>query len=318
MKEEEVISLSNKCNFNAISAYPLKLEASARQYWRVTDNSNQSKILCYLDPDLGDHLDFINISSNLKKNDISCSNVIHHNSELGITIQDDLGDDDLLSILTDSNKKHFLQESLKVLIKVQNTKISAIKNFLIDELKDQMNLFNDIFCEKFLKISSNQLVKDLILETLSKLNNQPWLNCHYDFERRNLILNKQNVLSIIDFQDMRIGPIGIDLAGILVDHYYEIDFNLLNDLLQFYKKESESIYTVDELFEFLRWGSIQRNIRILGTLANLYVKEDRSYRLKDLPMILKNLIRMIPEGNELKILLREDVQPLLSKRISEI
>ena len=127
MKEEEVISLSNKCNFNAITASPLKLEASARQYWRVTDSSNQSKILCYLDPDLGDHIDFINISNNLKKNDVSCSNVIHHNSELGITIQDDLGDDDLLSILTDSNKKHFLQESLKVLIKVQNTKISAIK-----------------------------------------------------------------------------------------------------------------------------------------------------------------------------------------------
>ena len=84
--------------------------------------------------------------------------------------------------------------------------------------------------------------------------------------------------------------------------YNFVGFEKRNDLLQFYKKESESIYTVDELFEFLRWGSIQRNIRILGTLANLYVKEDRSYRLKDLPMILKNLTRMIPEGNELKIL----------------
>ena len=69
---------------------------------------------------------------------------------------------------------------------------------------------------------------------------------------------------------MRIGPIGIDLAGILVDHYNEVDTHLIRDLLKFYSNQVDSKYSENDYFEFLRWGAIQRNLRILGTLANLY------------------------------------------------
>ena len=45
----------------------------------------------------------------------------------------------------------------------------------------------------------------------------------------------------------------------------------------------------------LQGGScIQRNMRILGTLSNLYLQKDRSFRLKDLTTILDNLIFAIP------------------------
>ena len=39
---------------------------------------------------------------------------------------------------------------------------------------------------------------------------------------RNLHYNKDKQLCIIDFQDLTHGPIGIDLAGIFIDHYYPI------------------------------------------------------------------------------------------------
>ena len=104
MKEEEAISLSKQCNFNALRALPLKLEASGREYWRIINNQDESFILCYLDPKKGNHSKFISISNNLKDSNISCANVIYHNEDLGVTIQDDLGDRDLLSILNDDNK----------------------------------------------------------------------------------------------------------------------------------------------------------------------------------------------------------------------
>ena len=144
------------------------------------------------------------------------------------------------------------------------------------------------------------------------------MNCHFDFERRNLILNKNKDLTVIDYQDMKIGPIGIDLAGILIDHYYEIDFNNVKNLLTHYSENIQSALNKDKIFEYITWGSIQRNIRILGTLSNLYIENNRAFRIKDLPMILSNLISMIPEEHECKKILEEEIKPLLNKRIEQL
>jgi aminoglycoside/choline kinase family phosphotransferase len=75
----------------------------------------------------------------------------------------------------------------------------------------------------------------------------------------------------------------------------------------------------EEVFEWVRWGAIQRNMRILGTLTNLYLKNERSFRLKDLPMILDNLIGLLPEKYEfLKEYLVSDVKLELTKKLSQI
>ena len=94
---------------------------------------------------------------------------------------------------------------------------------------------------------------------------------------------------------MRIGPIGIDLSGILVDHYYSFDEIEVRSLLDYYSLKSDIPEEVD-LFDALKWGCVQRNMRILGTLSDLYTSKNRTFRLKDLPMILNNLIAIL--GNE--------------------
>ena len=100
MKEDEVINLSKQCNFNANQALPLKLEASGREYWRVI-NDNDSLVLCYLDPSKGDHSDFIKITNSLKENNVNSVDILYHNADLGVTLQQDLGDNDLLTALSE-------------------------------------------------------------------------------------------------------------------------------------------------------------------------------------------------------------------------
>ena len=318
MKQEEVIILCKECNFDAVKASSLKLEASGREYWRVIDADDNSLILCYLSPLNGDHSNFIAISKELSKNNINCSKIVHHNETLGVTIQHDLGDGDLLSTLNDDNKIELLKSCLQMLSEIQNSKIDNINKFTKEELLEQMNLFKDIFCNEFLNVNVDSSIDNLITTTLKTLSAHPWVNCHFDFERRNIILDKNNELTIIDFQDMRIGPIGIDLAGILVDHYNEVDTHLIRDLLKFYSNQVESKYSENDYFEFLRWGAIQRNLRILGTLANLYLSKNRTFRLKDLPLILSNLIQMIPKNHPSREFLIDTVSPILNKTVSEI
>ena len=143
------------------------------------------------------------------------------------------------------------------------------------------------------------------------------MNCHFDFERRNLILSR-DLIKVIDYQDMKIGPIGIDLSGILIDHYYEVNFENIHDLLGYFSEQVGLKYSGEELFEFLRWGCIQRNMRILGTLSNLYIKHKRSFRLKDLPMILLNLTSMIPENHASREFILQETESLLNHRISKL
>ena len=316
MKEEEVINLSSKCNFNATKAIPLKLEASGREYWRVLDNKD-SLVLCYLNPSLGDHLDFLKISNLLNANNISTADVIHHNADIGVTLQKDLGDDDLLTIFNEENKQDLLKRSLDLLAKIQGLSQEEIPKLTHDELVDQMHLFKDIFCINFLEVEPDNSIDDLMLLTTENIKQQPWVNCHFDFERRNLILH-QNQITVIDHQDMKIGPLGIDLSGILIDHYYPVNLIDINMMLDYFSKQIKSKHNSEELFNFLRWGSIQRNMRILGTLANLFIEHKRSFRLKDLPMILSNLECMIPDNHKSKLFISEQLQPLLNKKLLDI
>ena len=316
MKEEEVINLSSKCNFNATKAIPLKLEASGREYWRVLDN-NDSLVLCYLNPSLGDHLDFLKISNLLNANNISTADVIYHNPDIGVTLQKDLGDDDLLTIFNEENKQDLLKRSLDLLAKIQGLPQEEIPKLTHDELVDQMHLFKDIFCINFLEVEPDNSIDDLMLLTTENIKQQPWVNCHFDFERRNLILHEDQI-TVIDHQDMKIGPLGIDLSGILIDHYYPVNLKDINMMLAYFSKQIKSKYNSEELFNFLRWGSIQRNMRILGTLANLFIEHKRSFRLKDLPMILSNLECMIPDNHKSKLFISEQLKPLLNKKLLDI
>ena len=316
MKEEEVINLSSKCNFNATKALPLKLEASGREYWRVLDNKD-SLVLCYLNPSLGDHLDFLKISNLLNANNISTADIIYHNPDIGVTLQKDLGDDDLLTIFNEENKQDLLKRSLDLLAKIQGLPQEEIPKLTHDELVDQMHLFKDIFCINFLEVQPDNSIDDLMLLTTENIKQQPWVNCHFDFERRNLILH-QNQITVIDHQDMKIGPLGIDLSGILIDHYYPVNLIDINMMLDYFSKQIKSKHNSEELFNFLRWGSIQRNMRILGTLANIFIEHKRSYRLKDLPMILSNLECMIPDNHKSKLFISEQLQPLLNKKLLDI
>ena len=235
MKEEEVINLSLKCNFNATKALPLKLEASGREYWRVLDNKD-SLVLCYLNPSLGDHLDFLKISNLLNANNISTADVIYHNPDIGVTLQKDLGDDDLLTIFNEENKQDLLKRSLDLLAKIQGLPQEKIPKLTHDELVDQMHLFKDIFCINFLAVEPDNSIDDLMLLTTENIKQQPWVNCHFDFERRNLILHEDQI-TVIDHQDMKIGPLGIDLSGILIDHYYPVNLTDINMMLDYFSKK---------------------------------------------------------------------------------
>ena len=318
MKSEEVIRLASDNGYETKDAVALKREASGREYWRIS-NTNSSYVLCYQDPLEGSHDTFINISKSLENHKINASRVLFHNPEIGITIQTDIGDADLLSIMNEENKKSLIQQSLELLCKFQSIDIPNLSKFSKKELEDQSSLFIEVFCSQFLEIKSTDALKEFVKQTVENIMLQPWANCHFDYERRNLISDlTENKIHMIDYQDTRIGPIGIDIAGILLDHYYPLNKQDINGHLDFYK--SISVYKDKELdfFEILRWGGIQRNLRILGVLSRLSIEKNLDFRLKDIPMIFNNLIDIMPKNSPGYSFLTNTVKNKLNERIHNL
>ena len=321
MIDSEVIQVSKECGFIVSKVHALKLEASGREYYRISEDSGETFVLCYLDPNLGSHSNFQHISKFLFDQNVRCPEIIFYDGSLGITIQEDLGDQSLID-LDVLNKKHnsLLQKSLGVLTKIQTANVPQIPKLNQDSLFEQMNMMENFFIKDFLSMDSHNDFKILKTLAIEELLNQPWMNCHFDFERRNLILLEDNEIAVVDYQDLCSGPVGIDLAGLLIDHYVKYPDQQIMESLASYSSLIEIDVSPEEIFEWVRWGAIQRNMRILGILSKIYIDTDRSFRLKDLPQILNNLIELIPDKNftALKKYLNEEVHQNLLVRLDKI
>ena len=319
LKELEIIELSKSYGYSAIKAETLKLEASGREYYRIYLDDNKTLVICYLDPKTGNHSQFLHVATYLDNIDINASRVVFSDVDKGITIQEDLGDQSLIDIDLNT-KQELLIQCMKLLSEIQTAHIPQIKKLDEISLKQQMNGMQSIFLAEFLDIENLKELDNLELKTIEMLNDQPWMNCHFDYERRNLILDSNENLAVIDFQDLCIAPIGIDLAGILIDHYQRYPNELIKDSLKHYIEIMKINVSIIEAFEWVRWGAIQRNMRILGTLSKLYTNDNRAFRLKDLPAILDNLIELIPKNEFLNLRDRmlSEVKPKLLSELNKI
>ena len=320
MNQENLKDLVKQLGLNAVEITSLKLEASGREYYRLHFSDSESLVLCYLDPVSGSHEKFVMLSEFLQRSNIPSPKILTYDAAIGVTIQEDLGDTSLLDFdMSQKGNLLKLDEAISILAKLQQAMIPQLPSLDTSSLSIQMNMMKEVFLNSFLDISLNFEIDRLRDEAIEKLQEQPWMNCHFDFERRNLHFNKDNQLCIIDFQDLTHGPIGIDLAGRLIDHYQPLQKKEVLNKLDFYKKELDLDVDSNDIYEWLRWGGIQRGMRILGTLPYIYFNSGRSYRLKDLPQILDNFINLIPNSYDiLKKELEENVKTKMINRLDKL
>ena len=99
---------------------------------------------------------------------------------------------------------------------------------------------------------------------------------------------KEN-LFVIDFQDLNMGPIGIDLASIMYEHSYEYPKVLIDDLLEKHLKNNGLKVSSEELKNMIMHALAHRSMRIVGAF-NKYFKEGKLLNRKsDLDKFLKRI-----------------------------
>ena len=100
---------------------------------------------------------------------------------------------------------------------------------------------------------------------------------HRDFQSRNLMLTEGEI-RIIDFQGGRLGPLGYDLASLLIGPYAQLPEQLQQELLEHYGEQLCS-YGLDDLAFFKGYPSLalQRNLQILGAFAFLGYQKQKTF-----------------------------------------
>ncbi|MAI03381.1 MAG: hypothetical protein CBD12_001190 [Amoebophilaceae bacterium TMED152] len=238
--EEAANWIKNTTGSDEYTISPLRQEASSRSYYRITTNE-QSYILAIQSKEAPEKnfaasgssaAKFLYAAKLLENNSVRVPEIYAFSEDLHFMLQEDLGD-----VTLDTHKKLdnkiVLEQALDQLSLIYSVDQDVLKAFSYDDLFKQTSNFLNIFKDRNITLSKDEiaLINALRKKLVELIMNQPFLPTHNDFERRNFIYFKQQIY-IIDFQDLNVGPMGMDLASLLYEHDFDYPEDLINELLQ--------------------------------------------------------------------------------------
>ena len=278
--------LSKTIGNNSFNIEELRQEASDRKYYRIKAD-NVSYVLADNFDKTDQSANFLYASKILKNCSVNVPEVLAFSEDLRFLLLQDLGDK---SLDTDNEFKDekILEMALEQLSKIYFSDQDVLRSATKESLLIQTNSFID-FCKEN-KLSNDELkaLENLRNNLVQNLLNQQFIPTHNDFERRNLMMFEEN-LFVIDFQDLNMGPVGIDLASIMYEHSYEYPKVLIDDLLEKHLKNNGLKASSEELKNMIMHALAHRSMRIVGAF-NKYFKEGKLLNRKsDLDKFLKRI-----------------------------
>ena len=288
------------CRFSSLSG-----DGSDRSFFRV-ETADQLSFIGVMPVNGGskktakgkaEALAAFNIGSHLKKRGIMVPDIIDFDPQSGALLFEDLGNTLLHDILPGRMKDNSLSwpETKRIYLDIiENLLFMQISGSVrfnrkwcwdserYDKklmLEKESGYFQESFCRNLLGIEN--FAKELTGEfklLAERAGRQPAVYfLHRDFQSRNLMIFNDEV-RIIDFQGGRLGPLGYDLASLLIDPYAALPADLQQELLEHYLYHLCK-YGLDDLAFLKGYPSlvIQRNLQILGAFAFLSHQKEKIF-----------------------------------------
>ncbi len=237
------------------------------------------------------------IGTHLQKCGVPVPEIYGWDKDTGIVVVEDLGNCKLFDIIQNDKKKkkpsifetykQLYRQSLEVLATMQfNGKSSFDTGWCWDTKKYDVELRFSRESMYFLKAFWNDYLGEEISEALieecrdiaSVLSGEEVYFLHRDFQSRNIMV-KEDRIRIIDFQGARLGPLGYDLASLLIDPYVALPEEFQEEMVRFYMDLVKKKYSYDApLFQkHYSYLSLQRNLQIVGAFSFLHKKRQKAF-----------------------------------------
>jgi aminoglycoside/choline kinase family phosphotransferase len=281
---------------------PLSGDGSSRMFFKI---KTESTSYCGVFPakedtqkGLAEARAAVNIGRHLKKRGIPVPEIHAFDQGSGFILFENLGDTLLHDLLQKKKKSsdemprqeitEFYKEIIEILLFMQiSGSVHFDRKWCWDTqrynkklmLEKESGYFLQAFCRDLLGIKSfpNKLNDEFKL-LAGRAARQPAVYfLHRDFQSRNLMISDGKV-RIIDFQGARLGPLGYDLASLLIDPYAGLPEQLQHELLEHYL-EHLCKYGLDDRAFAKGYPNLalQRNLQILGAYAFLGFQKNKKF-----------------------------------------
>jgi aminoglycoside/choline kinase family phosphotransferase len=306
-------------------------DASNRRYFRL-ETSGGSYIVAEAPPATEKNEAFVAIGELLAKAGIAVPHILAVDYARGYLLLQDLGDRTLLPELNADTVDGYYGQAFESLHKLAAVDVGKLDlpEYDVVQLTEELERFPVWFVQALLGMSLsdqeqsllhrfNQLLLDSALE-------QPRVVVHRDFHSRNMMLQAEGEMALIDFQDAVVGPITYDLVSLLRDCYVRWPCEQVQGWALAYRAQlgAQGHWAGEDESQFVRWFDwmgLQRHIKVLGTFARLHLRDGKPGYLDDLPMVIAYVEEMLekyapqqPVFAEFKDWFEHRISPLLAQQ----
>lgn len=289
-------------------AQPLKGDGSDRRFFRLLGSPTLILLHHPNPPGLGvnENDSYFNLGRHLRARGVPVPEIHQYCREEGWLLLEDLGDIDLEAALKrqggDGQVRFRYRQALDMLI---NQQVAGKEGFDPAWCFDtpvvhrpflwerECGYFVRAFLQGYLglQVSLDELAPDFERLLTGALPPAPNFFLHRDFQSRNLMI-KDGRLRVIDFQGGRLGPLGYDVAALLIDPYVNLSPAWQEELLAYYlDRLAARLPGVDrEAFTGpYRHLALCRNLQILGAFGYLTKVKEKPQFARYIPAALAGL-----------------------------
>ena len=290
------------------------VEASSRRYYRVQfDNGQDDVIVCSnLPTPYEDNDHFIKISIYLNQRGIPAPKILARDPAQGRLLISDAGKQDLTTLiqqldpLKDSDRRwELLKQAIDLMMALHRLEPPPIvrgRAFDKEKLTFEIDFLNDTLSDlcRYLKVPNPISYECLTFfyELCDKLATRSELVfTHRDYHGRNLLLDRPGPgrrMTMIDFQDARMGLPYYDLCSLLYDPYTPITRNERLRGLEYYLQNTTPEFK--KLRGYYYAQALQRIAKALGTYMHQTFKKGHAIYLDSIGEALNRLDEIIQFG----------------------
>lgn len=288
---------------------PLHGDASFRRYYRLYDGECQ-RIVMDSPPAKENLAAFIEVGQRLRTQGLHTPYIYALDLERGFALLEDLGEHLLLDTLALDNVDRWYASALDKIIILQKCPSAGLPVFSKQHMLEEMALFPQWFLQNYLKLSLSLAEQTIINNALDwlaeQVDAQEKVLIHRDFHSRNLMVLDNNELGIIDFQDAMYGPYTYDLVSLIKDCYIQWPREKILQWIKTFHSSSPLAADISQaqLIIHVDLTGLQRHLKVLGIFARLFLRDNKSGYLKDLPLTLHYVMAGLEGFSELQPLYR--------------
>jgi len=277
-------------------------DASPRRFFRVhcsadSRSSASTSLVLMKSPPTENNERFVLVQGLLEADGVRVPRLIRADLAEGWFLLEDLGDKTFHQALESESSDQLYDRALEALVTIASVPVEdVLPTYDAGRLQVELDVFPEWFLGKALELTlddeSRRIVAGLSGLLLESALEQPVVMVHRDYHSRNLMaLPDSGELAVIDFQDAVLGPLTYDPVSLLKDCYVvwprEQQLAWLSDYRdKLVQRRVVDALNFDRLVVWFDLMGLQRHIKVLGVFSRLWLRDQKSAYLADLPVVV--------------------------------